>query len=372
MAQYDYLIVGAGLYGSTFAHQASAAGKRCLVIDRRKQVGGNIRCERVEGIDVHVYGAHIFHTSDENVWKFINSITPFHKFINSPLAVFKDRRFNLPFNMNTFHQMWGVTEPGEAEEIICRQREEAKASVVDPLNPSNLEEQALMLVGRDIYETLIKGYTEKQWGRKCTDLPSFIIKRLPFRLTYDNNYFNDTFQGIPDGGYNLLIEGLLRGVDVRTGIDFLSDRAELESMADKVVFTGRIDEYYDHCFGPLQYRSVRFDTTLHDFSDFQSNAVVNYTSSDVPWTRIIEHKHFDPERACDQPMTVVSKEYSQEWKPGMEPYYPINDAVNTALYERYKALADTQDKVVFAGRLGSYKYNDMAPTVSQVLAIKSF
>lgn len=372
MPQYDYLLVGAGLYGATFAHQATAAGKRCLVVERRNHIGGNIHCERIEGIDVHTYGPHIFHTSDKEVWDFVNSITPFHNFINSPLAIYGDRRFNLPFNMNTFHQMWGVSEPWEAESIICKQREEAKSCISDPNNPANLEEQALMLVGRDIYETLIKGYTEKQWGRRCSDLPSFIIKRLPFRLTYDNNYFNDTFQGIPDGGYNLLIEGLLRGVEVKVGVNFLTNRDELEALADKVIYTGCIDEYFDYCFGPLKYRSVRFETDLYNIRDFQSNAVINYTSSDVPWTRIIEHKHFDPGRADKLPMTVVSKEFSQEWKPGMEPYYPVNDMANTSLYNKYKSLADSQDKVSFAGRLGSYKYNDMAPTVAQVLSIKDF
>lgn len=372
MPEYDYLVVGAGLYGATFAHQAARAGKKCLVIERRDHVGGNIYTENVGGIDVHVYGAHIFHTSDKEVWDFVNSIVPFHPFINSPIAIFGDRRYNLPFNMNTFHQMWGVDTPEQAMEIIEAQRAEARKNIPDPENPANLEEQALMLAGRDIFETLVKGYTEKQWGRRCTELPAFIIRRLPFRMTYDNNYFNDTYQGIPDGGYTPLIEGLLEGIEVRTGIDFLSDREHLESLASKVVYTGCIDEYFDFCFGPLQYRSVRFETTVLEQPDFQGNAVMNYTSADIPWTRIIEHKHFDPSRAGTIPVTVISKEFSQEWHPGMEPYYPVNDSQNNALYEKYKELAGTKENIIFGGRLGAYRYNDMAPTVAQVLAIKDF
>jgi len=372
MSQYDYLIVGAGLYGACFAHLAQKAGKRCLVIDKRPQVGGNLYCKNIDGIDVHMYGAHIFHTSDKKVWDFVNSITPFHNFINSPIAVYGDRKYNLPFNMNTFHQMWGVKTVQEAQNIIEGQRAEAAKFISDPENPSNLEEQALLLAGRDIYETLIKGYTEKQWGRKCSELPSFIIKRLPFRFTYDNNYFNDIYQGIPDGGYNKLINGLLDGVEVRTGVDFRSNAGELSEIAGKIIYTGCIDEYFDYCFGPLQYRSVRFETEILDMPDYQSNAVVNYTAYDIPWTRIIEHKHFDPVNAAKTKNTVISKEFSQEWHPGMEPFYPVNDKLNNSIYDKYKSLADSQNNIIFAGRLGAYKYNDMAPTVSQVLSIKEF
>ena len=369
---YDYLFVGAGLFGATFAHLARKRGKRCLVIDKRPHAGGNIYCEEIEGINVHKYGAHIFHTSDREVWDFVNSIVPFNRYTNSPVAQAPDGRlYNLPFNMNTFYQMWGVKTPAEAQKKLGEQRRDAVAAmeVEGVTEPRNLEEQALTLIGRDIYEQLIKGYTEKQWGRPCTELPAFIIRRLPVRMTFDNNYFNDSYQGIPIGGYNRLIDGLLDGVEVKLDTDFFADRAHWESMADRIVFTGKIDEFYDYRFGKLQYRTVRFETETLDEANRQGNAVVNYTSADVPYTRIIEHKHFETFGAAvyDNPKTVISREYSTEWRDGMEPFYPVNDARNQAVYEQYRALASKETGVIFGGRLAEYKYYDMAPVIAQVL-----
>lgn len=370
--KYDYLIVGAGLFGATFAHLARKRGKRCLVIDKRPHAGGNIYCEENEGINVHKYGAHIFHTSDREVWDFVNSIVPFNRYTNSPVAQAPDGRlYNLPFNMNTFYQMWGVRTPAEAQKKLGEQRRDAVAAMEAEgvTEPRNLEEQALTLIGRDIYEQLIKGYTEKQWGRPCTELPAFIIRRLPVRMTFDNNYFNDSYQGIPIGGYNRLIDGLLDGVEVKLDTDFFADRAHWESMADRIVFTGKIDEFYDYRFGKLQYRTVRFETETLDEANRQGNAVVNYTSADVPYTRIIEHKHFETFGAAvyDNPKTVISREYSTEWRDGMEPFYPVNDARNQAVYEQYRALATQEPNVIFGGRLAEYKYYDMAPIIAQVL-----
>lgn len=368
---FDYLIVGAGLFGSTFAHFAHKQGKRCLVIDKRSHLGGNIYCEEKEGIHVHKYGAHIFHTSNKEVWNFVNSIVEFNHYTNSPVANFKGKLYNLPFNMNTFYQMWGVTTPEEAKIKIEEQKVVAitrmRAEGVE--EPRNLEEQALILIGKDIYERLIKGYTEKQWGRKCTELPAFIIKRLPVRFVFDNNYFNDTYQGIPIGGYNKLIDGLLDGVETRTNVDFFADRTYWESMADTMIFTGKIDEYYDYRFGKLEYRTVRFEEEVHDYANYQGNAVVNYTDCEIPYTRVIEHKHFemfgaDVERC---PKTVISKEYSTEWEEGMEPYYPVNDERNTLLAEKYRQLAEAEKHVVFGGRLAEYKYYDMGPIVEKVM-----
>ena len=372
--KYDYLIVGSGLFGATFAHLATKQGKRCLVIDKRNHAGGNIYCEEVDGINVHKYGAHIFHTSDKNVWDFVNGIVPFNRYTNCPVAQAPDGKlYNLPFNMNTFYQMWGVKTPAEAQAKLDEQRREAveRMRTDGVTEPRNLEEQALTLIGRDIYEQLIKGYTEKQWGRKCTDLPSFIIRRLPVRLTFDNNYFNDLYQGIPIGGYNRLIEGLLEGVDVELNADFFADRARWEGMAEKVVFTGKIDEYYGYRFGKLEYRTVRFETEALDCPNYQGNAVVNYTSASVPYTRVIEHKHFETfgDAVYANPRTVISREYSTEWLDGMEPFYPVNDARNQAVYEQYKALADKETDVIFGGRLADYRYYDMAPIIAQVLRI---
>ncbi len=371
MKDFDHLIVGSGLFGATFAHQARKAGKRCLVIDKRPHLGGNVYCENVRGINVHKYGAHIFHTSNKEVWDFVNGIVPFNRYTNSPVANYRGELYNLPFNMNTFHQMWGVVTPEEAQRKIEEQRAEAKAALeaAGATEPRNLEEQALLLVGRDIYEKLIKGYTEKQWGRACTDLPAFIIRRLPVRLVYDNNYFNDKYQGIPEGGYNKLIDGLLEGIETRTGCDFFADRAYWESIAEKIVYTGPIDEFYGYRFGKLNYRTVRFEQEVLDIPNYQGNAVVNYTDAAVPWTRIIEHKHFEMfgQAVYDCPATVVSREYSTEWKDGMEPYYPVNDAANTSLYQKYKALADAEPGVIFGGRLAEYKYYDMAPVIEKVL-----
>ncbi len=371
--KYDYLIVGAGLFGSMFACKAHRAGRRCLVIDRRDHTGGNLYCEHVEGINVHKYGAHIFHTSNKEVWRFVNSIVEFNRYTNSPVANYKGQLYNLPFNMNTFYQMWGAATPAEAAAEIERQRAEA----VDALRragigePRNVEEQALCLVGRDIYERLIKGYTEKQWGRPCTELPAFIIKRLPVRLVFDNNYFNDRYQGIPIGGYNRLIEGLLDGTEVVTGADFLADRAHWEAQARRIVFTGCIDEYYGYRLGRLEYRTVSFEHEVMDTPNHQGNAVVNYTERSVPYTRVIEHKHFEMfgDEVYRCPKTVISREYSTEWRDGMEPYYPINNARNTALYLKYKALADAEPRVIFGGRLAEYRYYDMAPIVERVLAM---
>ena len=374
MKHYDYLIVGAGLFGATFAYRAHKAGKRCLVIDKRPQVGGNLYCEEVEGIHVHKYGAHIFHTSNKEVWEFVNSIVEFNRYTNSPVANYQGKLYNLPFNMNTFYQMWGVTTPEEAQAKLDEQRREALEAMqragVD--TPRNLEEQAIALIGRDIYERLIKGYTEKQWGRKCTDLPAFIIKRLPVRMIFDNNYFNDAYQGIPIGGYNKLIDGLLEGADIETSVDFFADRARWEGVADKIVFTGKIDEYYDYRFGALEYRTVRFEEETLDTPNYQGNAVVNYTEAEVPYTRVIEHKHFEHfgQGVYDLPKTVISREYSTEWQAGSEPFYPVNDARNSALYEQYRALAEKEERVIFGGRLAEYKYYDMAPIVEQVLKME--
>lgn len=371
MKQYDYLIVGAGLYGCTFAHFAHKNGLRCLVIDKRPQLGGNVYCERIEGINVHKYGAHIFHTSNKEVWDFVNSFVEFNRYTNSPIANYEGKLYNLPFNMNTFHQMWGINTPEEAMSIINEQKQTAveKMKAEGATEPRNLEEQAQLLVGKDIYEKLIKGYTEKQWGRKCTELPAFIIKRLPIRLTYDNNYFNDRYQGIPMGGYNRLIDGLLDGIDTLTDTDFFANRSHWENMASKILFTGRIDEYYDFRFGKLNYRTVRFEHVTMDMPNYQGNAVINYTERSVPYTRSIEHKHFEMfgQAVYDCPKTVVSREYSTEWKDDMEPYYPVNDQTNTAIYEKYKALADKEQHVIFGGRLAEYKYYDMAPIVEKVM-----
>jgi UDP-galactopyranose mutase len=376
MKQYDYIIVGSGLYGSTFAYRATQAGKKCLVIDKRAHLGGNVYCQNVEGINVHAYGAHIFHTSNKTVWDFVNSIVEFNRYTNSPVANYKGSLYNLPFNMNTFYQMWGVKTPSEAQEKI----EQQKAEAVEALKkagadaPRNLEEQALFLVGRDIYEKLIKGYTEKQWGRKCTDLPPFIIKRLPVRLAFDNNYFNDKYQGIPIGGYNKLIEGLLKGIETQVNTDFFANREYFESIADKIVYTGAIDEYFNYKFGKLEYRTVRFETDTLDCSNYQGNAVVNYTEREVPYTRIIEHKHFEMfgEEVYKNPKTVISKEFSTEWTEGQEPYYPVNNDANNQLAQQYKALAQNEKNVIFGGRLAEYKYYDMAPIIEQVLNIENF
>lgn len=374
MAEYDYLIVGAGLYGATFARLATDAGKKCMVIDRRSHAGGNIYCEEIEGINVHKYGAHIFHTSDRKVWDFVNGIVPFNRYTNSPVAQAPDGKlYNLPFNMNTFYQMWGVKTPAEAEAKLAEQRAEAVAAMErDGISePRNLEEQALTLIGRDIYEQLIKGYTEKQWGRKCTELPAFIIRRLPVRLTFDNNYFNDTFQGIPIGGYNRLIDGLLAGSDLKLDTDFFDNREQWMSVADKVVFTGKIDKYFDYRYGRLEYRTVRFETEIEDTPNYQGNAVINYTDASVPYTRVIEHKHFEMfgNGVYSNPKSVVSKEYSTEWKDGMEPFYPVNDERNQQLYQQYKELADREENVIFGGRLAEYKYYDMAPIIANVMAM---
>ena len=376
MKKYDYLIVGAGLYGSTFAYLATKQGKRCLVIDKREHVGGNLYCENVEGINVHKYGAHIFHTSNKRVWDFVNSIVEFNRYTNSPVANYKGRMYNLPFNMNTFYQMWGVRTPEEAQAKIEEQRMEAMEAMrrEGVSEPRNLEEQALTLIGRDIYERLIKGYTEKQWGRSCKDLPAFIIRRLPVRLVYDNNYFNDKYQGIPIGGYNKLIDRMLEGADVRTGIDFFDDRELWEAKAEKVVFTGKIDEYFGYRYGMLEYRTVSFEQETLDMANYQGNAVVNYTDREVPYTRVIEHKHFEMfgQEVYDNPKTVVSREFSTEWKPGMEPYYPVNDERNNSLAEKYRALAAQEKNVIFGGRLAEYKYYDMAPIVERVMDLWAF
>ncbi len=376
MKPFDYLIVGAGLFGAVFAHQARQAGKRCLVIDRRNHLGGNVYCDRVEGINVHRYGAHIFHTSNKLVWEFVNSIVEFNRYTNCPVACYGNELYNLPFNMNTFNRMWGVVTPAEAQAKIEEQKAEALArmNAEGATEPRNLEEQALLLVGRDIYERLIKGYTEKQWGRDCRDLPASIIRRLPVRLVFDNNYFNDPYQGIPVGGYNKLIDGLLDGVETRTEKDFASLRDQWKDMAETLVYTGAIDEYFDYCYGNLQYRSVSFETEILNTSNYQGNAVINYTQREVPYTRIIEHKHFEMfgNEVYQIPMTVISREYSTEWTPGKEPYYPVNDGKNTALYERYKALADKEERVIFGGRLAEYKYYDMDKVIERALSVAKF
>ena len=366
--KYDYLIVGSGLFGTTFAYCAKQAGKRCLVIDKRPHLGGNVYCENIEGISVHAYGAHIFHTNSKELWDFVNSIVPFNRYTNSPVANYHGELYNLPFNMHTFRQMWGVITPAEAEAMIAEQRAEALAAL-NGREPQNLEEQALCLVGRDIYEKLIKGYTEKQWGRPCTELPAFIIRRLPVRMVYDNNYFDDAYQGIPIGGYNRLIEGLLDGVDTVVNADFFADRDKWTSMADMVVFTGKIDEYYDYRFGRLEYRTVRFDTQVMDTANYQGNAVINYTDRDTPYTRIIEHKHFESfgQAVYDNPKTVISREYSTEWGEGMEPFYPVNDQRNMLLYQQYQQLASQETRVIFGGRLAQYRYYDMAPVMEEAI-----
>lgn len=370
---YDYLIVGSGLFGATFAYRATQAGRKCLVIDKRPHLGGNVFCESIDGINVHKYGAHIFHTSNQKVWNFVNSIVPFNRYTNSPVAKYGGKLYNLPFNMNTFYQMWGITTPEEAKAKIEEQREEALSAMqaAGVSEPRNLEEQALVLIGRDIYETLIKGYTEKQWGRKCTELPAFIIKRLPVRFVFDNNYFNDKYQGIPIGGYNLLINGLLAGVDTKVNTDFFDNRSYWENVADKIVFTGKIDEFYDYRFGKLNYRTVRFEQEVLKQPNYQGNAVVNYTEASVPYTRVIEHKHFEKfgQEVYDIPTTVISKEYSIEWQDGMEPYYPVNDEANNRLAQKYRDLADMETNVIFGGRLAEYKYYDMAPIIEKVLQI---
>lgn len=373
--KYDYLIVGSGLYGATFAYLAKKQGKKCLVIDKRHHLGGNIYCEKIEGINVHKYGAHIFHTSNKKVWDFVNSIVEFNRYTNSPVANYKGELYNLPFNMNTFFQMWGVKTPIEAQAKIDEQKAEA-VSALHGREPQNLEEQALTLVGKDIFEKLIKDYTEKQWGRKCSELPAFIIKRLPVRLVFDNNYFNDKYQGIPVGGYNKLIEGLLEGIDYKTGVDFLESeyKDNWRNIADKLVYTGAIDEYFGYKLGKLDWRTVSFKTRIERTPNYQGNAVVNYTSHDVPFTRVIEHKHFEmfgqEVYACAN--TVISEEYSTEYKDGMEPYYPVNDARNNTLADEYRKLADNEDHVIFGGRLGQYRYFDMAPIIEQVLSIENF
>ncbi len=358
---YDYLIVGAGLFGAAFAQQALAVGKTVLVIDKRNHIGGNVYTESVEGIQVHRYGAHIFHTNDRIVWDYVNQFAEFNRYTNSPVANYHGELYSLPFNMYTFNQMWGVTTPQQAAEKIEQQRRCAGIT-----EPGNLEEQAISLVGTDIYEKLVKGYTEKQWGRPCTELPAFIIKRLPVRLTFDNNYFNAKYQGIPIGGYTAMVERMLAGVEVRLNVDYLQDKAAWDAMADRVIYTGSIDGYFGYCYGHLSYRSVRFETEVLDMPNYQGNAVINYTDRETPYTRIIEHKHFE---FGTQPKTVISREYSSEWQPGVEPYYPVNDEKNSALYERYKALAAQEDKVVFGGRLGEYRYYDMDAVLLSALAL---
>ncbi|HOU67672.1 MAG TPA: UDP-galactopyranose mutase [Paludibacteraceae bacterium] len=373
MAQYDYLIVGSGLFGAAFAYLAHKKGKKCLVLDRRSHLGGNIYCEKIGGINVHKYGAHIFHTNNKDVWSFVNSIVEFNRYTNSPVVRYKDKMFNLPFNMNTFHEMWpDVYTPEDAQRRIEEQKAEAlsKMKADGVSEPRNLEEQAKVLIGEDIYHALIEGYTEKQWGRKCTELPSFIIKRLPVRLVFDNNYFNAKYQGIPMGGYNELIEGLLKGVETKVGVNYLKDRTELNALADKVVYTGALDEYFDYNEGKLQYRTVRFQTETLDKPNFQGNAVIN-TEREVPYTRIIEHKHFEMfgEEVYDCPKTVISREFSTEWNPGMEPYYPVNDAQNAALYVKYKERAKQMPNMIIGGRMADYAYYDMDIVVEKVMSL---
>ena len=373
MEKYDYLIIGSGLFGATFAYRAKKKGKRCLVIDKRPQLGGNVYCENIDGINVHKYGAHIFHTNNKEVWDFVNSIVEFNRYTNSPVANFKGKLYNLPFNMNTFTQMWGVRTPEEAKAKIEEQKADA-LTALDGREPHNLEEQAMALVGKDIYYKLIKEYTEKQWGRKCTELPAFIIKRLPLRFVFDNNYFNDRYQGIPIGGYNKLIDGLLEGVECKTDVDFFeSEYKDWRKYADKLVYTGAIDEFYDFKFGKLDWRTVSFKTRIENTPNYQGNAVVNYTSHDVPFTRVIEHKHFEMfgQEVYDCPKTVVSEEYSTEYTNGMEPYYPVNDDKNNSLADKYHDLAAREKDVIFGGRLAQYKYYDMAPIIEQVLSIKN-
>lgn len=358
MKKYDYVLVGAGLYSGVIAYLAGQAGKSCLVLERRDHTGGNIYCEEIEGIHVHKYGAHIFHTSNKEVWQFVNSLAEFNRYTNSPIANYKGEIYNMPFNMNTFSKMWGIRTPEEAKAIIEEQRKAV------PGEPKNLEEQAIKLVGKDIYEKLVKGYTEKQWGRDCSELPSFIIKRLPVRFTYDNNYFNDLYQGIPIGGYNVLTERLFEKADVQTGVDFLEDKEKYLAMGETVIYTGAIDAFYDYALGKLEYRTVRFETEVLDTDNYQGVAVVNYTDRETPYTRVIEHKHFE---FGTQKKTVISREYSTDWKEGMEPYYPVNDARNQELYQKYAALAEKEEKVIFGGRLGEYKYYDMDKVIEAAL-----
>ena len=374
MKPYDYLIVGSGLFGATFAYRARQAGKRCLVIDKRPHLGGNVYCADIEGIHVHQYGAHIFHTSDKTVWDFVTSLVPFNRYTNSPVANYRGELYNLPFNMNTFAELWGVRTPEEAKAKIDEQRAEALAAL-DGREPANLEEQALCLVGKDIFCKLIKEYTEKQWGRDCKELPAFIIRRLPVRFVFDNNYFNDAYQGIPIDGYNVLTGKLLEGIETRTGCDFFKEyKDSWRSVADRLVYTGPIDEYFDFCFGRLDWRTVSFRTRVEDTPNYQGNAVVNYTSREVPYTRIIEHKHFEMfgQAVYDNPKTVISEEYSAEYKPGMEQFYPVNDARNNVLAERYRALAAEEKDVLFGGRLAEYRYYDMAPVIARALAVAVF
>lgn len=357
--KYDYLIVGAGLYGAVFAYEAKKRGKNCLVVEKRNHIAGNVYCENIQDIQVHKYGAHIFHTSDKKIWDYVNQFAEFNHYINSPVARYKDELYNLPFNMNTFSKMWGITTPQEAKDIIA-----AQIADLNITEPKNLEEQALSLVGRDVYEKLIKGYTEKQWGRDCKELPSFIIKRLPLRFIYDNNYFNDRYQGIPIGGYTKIVEQLLSGTEVRLNTDYLKEREALDALAEKIVYTGMLDQFYDYKLGVLEYRCVRFETEELPIENYQGNAVVNYTDKEVPYTRIIEHKHFEFGK---QPTTVISREYSSEWKKGDEPYYPVNNDKNNRLYEQYKALAEQEKRVIFGGRLGGYKYYDMDKVIAAAL-----
>lgn len=374
MQVYDYLIVGSGLFGATFAHMATKAGKRCLLVEKRSHVGGNLYCEEIEGINVHKYGAHIFHTNNKGVWEFVNSIVEFNRYTNSPIANYKGEIYNLPFNMNTFYQIWKVTTPDEAIAKIEKQKKEALL-VLNGREPSNLEEQALALVGKDIFEKFIKEYTEKQWGRSCKELPAFIIRRLPVRMIFDNNYFNDKYQGIPVGGYNKLIEGLLNGIETKINIDFFkSEFRDWTKYAKKLIYTGPLDEYFDYKLGKLDWRTVRFETSVEDIANYQGNAVVNYTSHNEPYTRIIEHKHFEVfgQDVYSNSKTIISKEYSIEYKEGMEPYYPINDKKNNLLADAYRNLAQHEDNVIFGGRLGLYKYFDMAPIIEQILNIREF
>lgn len=359
--KYDYLIVGAGLFGSVFAERATASGKKVLVIDKRNHIGGNVYTEEIEGIQVHKYGAHIFHTNDKTVWEYVNRFAEFNRYTNSPVANYNGELYSLPFNMYTFNKMWGVTTPDEARARIAEQREVAGIT-----EPKNLEEQAISLVGRDIYERLVKSYTEKQWGRPCTELPAFIIRRLPVRFTFDNNYFNALYQGIAIGGYTAMVERMLSGIEVRLGVDYLENKEYFDSLAERVVYTGPIDSYFDYCYGHLGYRSVRFETEVLDTDNYQGNAVINYTDSKTPYTRIIEHKHFE---FGTQPKTVISKEYSAEWEPGIEPYYPINDEINGELFKKYKNLAENEDKVIFGGRLAEYRYYDMDAVIASALKV---
>lgn len=359
MKKYDYLIVGTGLFGSIFAYEANKRGKKCLIIDKRSHIGGNVYTEEVEGINVHKYGAHIFHTSDKMIWDYVQQFADFNRYTNSPIAIYKDEVYNMPFNMNTFSRLWNIKTPKEAKEIIEKQKQQSGIT-----EPKNLEEQAISMVGKDIYEKLVKGYTGKQWGRPCTELPSFIIKRLPVRFTYDNNYFNDLYQGIPIGGYTKIIEKMLAGIDIKLNYDYFKHRDELNQIADKIVFTGMIDQFYDYKFGTLEYRSLRFETEILDEENYQGNAVVNYTEYDIPYTRIIEHKHFE---FGNQSKTVITREYPSKWEKGDEPYYPMNDEKNNTLYGKYKELADQESNIIFGGRLGQYKYYDMHNVIAEAL-----